>query len=81
MKKKYSLKRQSTQKVLTEKEQNEFRLKLKGLSNFNGIESICLEAEELFIEYNPQKLNESIINSELTKINFPASNVTFKSVA
>ncbi|MGD9993680.1 MAG: hypothetical protein AB7S69_10300 [Salinivirgaceae bacterium] len=73
MKNKNYLKRLITQKVLSEKEQKEFRLKLKGFSNINGIESICLEAEELFIEYNPLKLSERIINSELSKINFPAN--------
>ena len=37
-----------------------------------GIESICLDDEELHIEYNPAFHNKDSINAELRAIGFPA---------
>lgn len=53
------------------REYNNLFQKLKVLKTFTGIESICFEKEELFVEYNPSLINIEKIYHELAKIGFP----------
>jgi len=60
-----------TNKTLTAKEQNDFRLKFKPLLNIDGVSSICLEEEDLFVEYDPKTFNLDFFKDVLTDTGFP----------
>ncbi len=66
-----SLKIVKVEKALSEDEQKDYRLKLAGLAKVAGIISICLESEELYLEYDPYKCSIEFIQAELEKIGFP----------
>lgn len=65
---------------LTEENQIDLRNRLKPLAGLSGIESICLDNEELFIEYNPIQQNRDSIIAELRKTGFPSKQVEIQSV-
>ena len=67
----YKLEIIKTNKTLTTEEQNSFRLKLKYLLSIDGIESICLEAKELFVEFNPITFNLESFKQDLIHADFP----------
>jgi len=60
-----------TNKTLTAKEQNDFRLKFKLLLNIAGVSSLCLEEEDLYIEYDPKTFNLDSFKDVLTDAGFP----------
>lgn len=61
----------STDRPLTENEQNAFRAQLQHLMGLNGIESMCIEAENLYVEFNPDFFNLDSFKQVLTDIGFP----------
>ena len=71
MKNSFKLKILKTSKTLTTEEQNAFRLKLRPLLKLDGIMSLCLEAEELYIEFNPTFFNLDSFKLNLTDLGFP----------
>lgn len=60
--------------VLTEKEQSECRVLLKDMLKQQGIISLCLDNENLFVEYNPEILNVENIYQMMENVGFPADN-------
>ena len=71
MKNLFKLEVLKTNKTLTAKEQNDFRLKFKPLLNIDGVSSLCLEEEELYIEYDPKFFNLDSFKDILTDAGFP----------
>jgi len=71
MKNTFRLEVMSTERALTEKEQNEFREQLEHLMKLNGIISMCLEAENLYVEFKPDIFNLESFKLVLTDIGFP----------
>ncbi|MBK5210306.1 MAG: hypothetical protein JJE44_12515 [Flavobacteriaceae bacterium] len=71
MKNSFKLKILKTSKTLTTEEQNAFRLKLQPLLKLDGIMSLCLEAEELYVEFNPTFFNLDSFKFILTDLGFP----------
>ncbi len=71
MKNSFNLKILKTNKTLTTEKQNAFRLKLQPLLKLDGIMSICLEAEELYVEFNPVSFNLDSLKLILKDIGFP----------
>lgn len=61
--------------VLTEKEQSECRVLLKDMLKQQGIISLCLDNENLFVEYNPEILNVEKIYQMMENVGFPADRV------
>ncbi len=60
-----------TNKTLTAKEQVDFRLKFEPFLNIDGISSLCLEEEHLYIEYGPKSFNLDSFKDLLTDAGFP----------
>ena len=58
--------------VLTEKEQSDCRVLLKDMLKQQGIISLCLDKENLFVEYNPEILNLENILQMMENVGFPA---------
>ena len=58
-------------KTLTTKEQNTFRLKFKPLLKLEGIMSLCLEAQELYVEFDPALFKLDSFKIILKKAGFP----------
>lgn len=58
-------------KTLTTEEQNTFRLKFKPLLKLEGIKSLCLEAEELYVEFDPTLFNLDSFKFILIETGFP----------
>ncbi len=58
--------------VLTEKEQSDCRVLLKDMLKQQGIISLCLDNENLFVEYNPEILNLEKIYQMMENVGFPA---------
>ncbi|MCF6171327.1 MAG: hypothetical protein L3J66_10155 [Bacteroidales bacterium] len=56
---------------LTVKEQNDFRAKLQHYMEPNGIVSMCLEAGNLYVEFNPGIFKPELFKQILTDIGFP----------
>ncbi|NDP27254.1 MAG: hypothetical protein GZ087_07495 [Flavobacterium sp.] len=71
MKNSFKLKILKTSKTLTTEEQNAFRLKLEPLLKLDGIMSLCLEEEELYVEFNPTFFNLDSFKLILTDLGFP----------
>ena len=61
----------NTGSVLTSDEQKYFRTQLKQLLILDGLISMCLEAERLYIEFNPQQFSLGSFKSVLSDIGFP----------
>lgn len=58
--------------VLTEKEQSDCRVLLKDMLKQQGIISLCLDKENLFVEYDPEILNLENILQMMENVGFPA---------
>jgi hypothetical protein len=71
MKNLFKLEVLKTNKTLTEKEQNDFRLKFKPFLNIDGVSSLCLEEEHLYIEYGTKSFNLDSFKDILTDAGFP----------
>ncbi|MBK5193960.1 MAG: hypothetical protein JJE07_12285 [Flavobacteriaceae bacterium] len=71
MKNLFKLEVLKTNKTLTAKEQNDFRLKFKPFLNIDGVSSLCLEEEHLYIEYDPKSFNLDSFKDILTDSGFP----------
>jgi len=71
MKNLFKLEVLKTNKTLTAKEQNDFRLKFKPFLNIDGVSSLCLEEEDLYIEYDPKSFNLDSFKDILTDAGFP----------
>jgi len=71
MKNLFKLEVLKTNKTLTAKEQNAFRLKFKPFLNIDGVFSLCLEEEHLYIEYDPKFFNLDSFKDILTEAGFP----------
>jgi hypothetical protein len=71
MKNSFALEILETNKVLTTEEQNAFRLKFKPLLKIAGIQSLCLEANELYVEFNPVLFNKDSFKLDLLEMSFP----------
>ncbi len=71
MKNSFNLEILKTNKTLTTEEQNTFRLKLKPLLKLDGIMSLCLEAKELYVEFDPALFNLDSFKQTLIKTGFP----------
>lgn len=71
MKNSFKLEILKTNKDLTTKEQDTFRQEFKPLLDQTGIMSLCLEAKELYIEFNPTLLNLDSFKLKLIELGFP----------
>ena len=71
MKNIFKLETLKTNKTLTAKEQNDFRLKFKPFLNIDGVSSLCLEEKNLYIEYEPTSFNLDLFKDILTDAGFP----------
>lgn len=71
MKNLFKLEVLKTNKTLTAKEQDDFRLKFKPFLSIDGVISLCLEEEHLYIEYDPKSFNLDSFKSILTDVGFP----------
>jgi hypothetical protein len=60
-----------TNKTLSTKELMAFRLKFIPFLDIDGIASLCLEAEYLYIEFNQKKFNIDSFKRILTDTGFP----------
>ncbi|HHC80841.1 MAG TPA: hypothetical protein ENK46_13225 [Flavobacteriia bacterium] len=58
-------------KSLTNEELDTFRIKLKPLLNLEGIMSICLEAKELYVEFDASSFDLDSFKLILTALRFP----------
>ncbi len=59
-----------TRTVLSEKEQSECRVLLKDILKQKGIISLCLDSENLFMEFNQKYLNTDKIYLMLYNLGF-----------
>jgi len=71
MKNSFNLEILKTNKTLTKEEQNTFRLKFKPLLELDGIMSLCLEAKELYVEFDPALSNLDSFKQTLIETGFP----------
>lgn len=71
MKNSFKLEILKTNKILTTEEQNAFRLKFKPFLNIEGVISLCLEEEHLYIEYDPISFKSDSFKEILTAVGFP----------
>lgn len=71
MKNLFKLEILKTSRTLTTEEQNTFRIKLKPLLEQDGVVSLCLEADELYVEYDPTSFNLGSLKGVLKEIGFP----------
>ncbi len=71
MKNLFKLEVLKTNETLTAKEQNDFRLKFKPFLNIDGVSSLCLEEEHLYIENDPKSFNLDSFKDILTDAGFP----------
>ena len=71
MKNLFTLKILKTSKTLTTEEQKAFRLKLQPLLKLDGIMSLCLEEEELYVEFHPTFFNLDSLKLILKDLGFP----------
>jgi len=60
-----------TNKTLTAKEQVDFRLKFEPFLNIDGVISLCLEEEQLYIEYDQKSFNLDSFKDVVTGAGFP----------
>ncbi|TVZ26842.1 hypothetical protein JM83_1833 [Gillisia sp. Hel_I_86] len=71
MKNLFKLEVLKTNKTLTAKEQNGFRSKFKPFLNMDGLSSLCLEDDHLYIEYGTLSFNVDSFKDVLTNSGFP----------
>jgi len=71
MKNLFKLEVLKTSKTLTAKEQIDFRLKIEPFLNIDGVSSLCLEEEDLYIEYDPKYFNLDSFKDILIEDGFP----------
>lgn len=71
MKNSFNLEILKTNINLTAKEQETFRQKFKPLLDISGIMSLCLEAKELYVEFNPTLFNLDSFKFLLIELGFP----------
>lgn len=71
MKNTFRLEVMNTNRVHTNNEQKSFRGHLEQLLKLNGMISMCLEAENLYVEFNPKLFNLASFKSALKSIGFP----------
>jgi hypothetical protein len=71
MKNTFKLEVINADRVLTSEEQKSYRLQLKQLLKLKGLVSMCLEAESLYVEFNPKYFNLGSFKSVLSDIGFP----------
>lgn len=71
MKNSFSIETLKTNKTLTTEEQNIFRQKFKPLLKVDGIISICIEADGLYVEYNPLSFKLDSFKLNILKMGFP----------
>lgn len=74
MKNSFKLEILKTNRTLTTEEQNAFRLKFKPFLNIEGVISLCLEKEHLYIEYDPITYNLDSFKEILTAVGYPLEN-------
>jgi len=80
MKNTFRLEVLNTERVLTNDEQHAFRMKLKHLLKMDGIISLYLDDENLYVEIEPGVFNLDAFKLILTNIGFPvAGNVKMAS--
>jgi hypothetical protein len=60
-----------TASSLTENEQNIVRARLKALLEKDGIISMCLDDENLYVEYNPNRHSVGSLKFRLKEAGFP----------
>ncbi|HDO27983.1 MAG TPA: hypothetical protein ENH02_07685 [Bacteroidetes bacterium] len=73
MKNTFSLEVMNTERVLTENEQHAFRMQLKHVMKTDGIISLCLDDENLYVEIEPDIFNLDAFKLILTNIGFPVA--------
>lgn len=78
MKKSFNLEVFKTNKTLTTKKQETFRLKFKPFLNLDGIMSLCLEEEYLYVEFDQSLLNLDSFKRNLTVVEFPLERKNIK---
>jgi len=78
MKNSFNLEVLKTSKTLTTEEQRSFRIKLKPLLEQDGVISLCLEADELYIEFDSTSFNLSLFKDILKDIGFPLEHANSK---
>lgn len=71
MKNSFKLEVLKTSKTLTTEQQRTFRIKLKPLLEHDGVISLCLEADELYIEFDPTSFNLGSLKDVLKEVGFP----------
>lgn len=71
MKNTFSLEIMRINRVLNNKEQQLLRTKFQQLLNLYGINSIRLETNKIYVEYNPYFINLDSIRLVLLDIGFP----------
>nr|NQU90290.1 hypothetical protein [Bacteroidota bacterium] len=71
MKNTFKLEVMNTQLILTKIEQDAFKVHLKHLLKSKGMISMCVEAENLYVEFNPKLFNLESFKSDLKDIGFP----------
>lgn len=78
MEQSFNLKIFKTYKALSMKEQGAFRLKFKKFLNLDGIISLCLEEQHLYVEFNPDILNINSFKNILKDVGFPLESNSVK---
>jgi hypothetical protein len=71
MKNTFNLEVINTGRMLTSEEQQKFRLRLNELLKLEGLISMCLDADSLYVEFNPQLFSLGSFKSVLSDIGFP----------
>ena len=71
MKNSFNLEILKINKNLTAEEQETFRQKFKPLLELSGITALCLEAKELYVEFNPILFNLDSFKLLLIELGFP----------
>lgn len=71
MKNSHSIETLKTSRSLKTEEQNSFRLKFEPLLRLTGIITLCLEGNELYVEYNPEMFNLDSFKSLVLDMGFP----------
>lgn len=71
MKNLFKLEVLKTNRTLTTEEQKAFRLKFKAFLNIEGVISLCLEEEHLYIESDPTSFNLGSFKGVLKDVGFP----------
>lgn len=71
MKNSFSIETLKTNETLTTEEQNIFRQQFKPLLNVDGIISLCLEAEDLYVEFNPVSFKLDSFKHSILDMGFP----------